>query len=178
MRLADKIKFDLMKSVRTNQSDLIIPNFYISSWYEMDVFKMTKSGYVTEFEIKISRADYFNDFKKGNDSSKSKHEKIKNGERICNYFTFVFPKGLIKKEEIPVYCGAMEYDNDKFNYLQIGKKLHKNKFTDYKLLCEKLTFRCNIIQDKYNWEKFVNEKKTKQYNEVIEILEKHNIEIP
>lgn len=109
VKLADKIKFDLMNGVRNNQSDLIIPNFYINSWYEMDLFKMTKSGFVTEYEIKIRRSDFFNDFKKGIDSSKSKHDLIKQGERICNYFTFVFPKGLIKKEEIPLYCGAIEY---------------------------------------------------------------------
>lgn len=158
MRIADKIKFDLMKSVKTSPSDLIIPNFYIGSCYEMDVFKMTKFGYVTEYEIKISRSDYYNDFKKGD-----KHERMLAGRRICNYFTFVFPKGLLKKEEIPIYCGAIEYDEyGRLQYLQKAKRLHQNKFSNYELLCEKLTYRCNIIQNKYNYQRFRNDETIQQ----------------
>ena len=63
MQLKDKICFDLMTFVRKTPNEVVIPNFYFG-FYEMDVFRLTPSGFITEYEIKTSRADLKNDFKK------------------------------------------------------------------------------------------------------------------
>lgn len=53
-----------MSYAKGTELDLIIPNFYLNSPFEMDVCKITKAGIVYEYEIKISRSDFKNDFKK------------------------------------------------------------------------------------------------------------------
>jgi hypothetical protein len=147
MKIADKIKFSLMRYVKGSELDLIIPNFYLNSSFEMDVCKITKAGIVYEFEIKISRSDFKNDFKKA-----GKHDMIKHGKRACNYFFFVVPEGLVSIDEVPDYCGLYYFTkHGSFNLVRGALKLHRNKFLDYKMLCQKLVFRMNIIQGKYNW---------------------------
>lgn len=54
------------------QNDYKLSNVYIFGW-ESDFFSLTKSGYTIEVEIKISRSDFFADFKKTD-----KHEVFKN----------------------------------------------------------------------------------------------------
>lgn len=154
MKIADKIKFRLMSYAKGTELDLIIPNFYLNSPFEMDVCKITKAGIVYEYEIKISRSDYKNDFKKG-----GKHDLIKQGKRACNYFFFVVPEGLISKDEVPDYCGLYYYTkHDSFHLVKGAKKLHREKFINYQMLCQKLVFRMNIIQGKYNWQRYLNKK--------------------
>lgn len=41
------------------------PNKHLDNWWECDMVSITPAGYLHEFEIKISRADFKNDFKKG-----------------------------------------------------------------------------------------------------------------
>lgn len=42
MNLANKIQFELMRFVRGNGYDIVIPNFYYGM-YEMDLFRLTNS---------------------------------------------------------------------------------------------------------------------------------------
>lgn len=51
----------------------IIPNLYLYQW-ESDMISVTKSGYVHEYEIKISKKDFYADFLK-----KEKHQVLKDG---------------------------------------------------------------------------------------------------
>lgn len=44
--------------------DILVPNCYTQHDNEADLFAIRKSGLCDEFEIKISRADFFNDAKK------------------------------------------------------------------------------------------------------------------
>lgn len=44
--------------------DVMIPNCYTSHDNEADIFAIRKSGLCDEFEVKISRSDFFNDAKK------------------------------------------------------------------------------------------------------------------
>lgn len=104
MKLSDQITFDLYNYLDLSKNqEIIIPNFFVHG-YEMDVFKLTNTGYITEFEIKISRSDYFNDFKKGNGFG-NKHDLIKSGKGVANRFFYVVPEGLIELSEVPKYCG-------------------------------------------------------------------------
>lgn len=45
--------------------EYICPNKFLLKWWECDLVSITKAGYLHEFEIKMSRADFLNDFKKG-----------------------------------------------------------------------------------------------------------------
>ncbi len=121
----------------------MLPNFVIDRGFEMDVFKLTPSGLITEFEIKTSKMDFRLDFKK-----KNKHDLLKNGQLSCNRFFFVTPCNLLKLEDIPSYAGWYELSETKYKsryfVLSLRKNaplLHKNKFENYRSLAEKLGAR-------------------------------------
>ena len=105
----------------------------ISQLSECDVISVSKSDYIYEYEIKISRADYKKDFIKEKHSQmiRENHTKIVKGEMIYlspNYFNFITPRGLISLEEVPEYAGLI-YINDDFTFEVIKKPLllHKTK---------------------------------------------------
>lgn len=86
-----------------------ITNLFVYNW-ESDYLAITRSGYVYEVEIKISRADFFNDFK----HKEEKHLLIESNvlpdlhPNDCpNYFYYAVPDGLIKEEEVPKYAGLI-----------------------------------------------------------------------
>ena len=86
----------------------VIENLYVFNW-ESDLLFLTRAGYWYEVEIKISRADFFNDARKRTGFNHLKSEVLvdpsKNGP---NYFYYAAPKGLLKVEEIPSYAGLIE----------------------------------------------------------------------
>src|SRR5687768_13284257 len=106
---AGEIQLALMNWVRSTPSDIVVPNYYVGRW-EMDVCKVTKAGQMTEYEIKVSRADFIKDFKKScmmatgvmetkvtpggyqyQDhvlATQTKHSQIQTGKH-CNRFFFV-----------------------------------------------------------------------------------------
>lgn len=43
------------------QRSFVLPNFTPMKWWECDVFEVTKAGYFREYEVKISRGDFFAD---------------------------------------------------------------------------------------------------------------------
>ena len=86
-----------------------ITNLFIYDW-ESDYLALTKSGYVYEIEIKISRNDFKNDFKHKAD----KHTLLENVSQtgVCkikcpNYFYYAVPDGLVTPEEVPEYAGLI-----------------------------------------------------------------------
>lgn len=97
--------------------------------WESDLFGISKSGYAMEIEVKISRGDFFQDFKK------PKHQIFidKASMNIPNKFFFACPTGLIKPEEVPDYAGLIytgtTYAN--FSVIKQAPFLHreKNDFT-------------------------------------------------
>lgn len=139
MKLADKMIIDLMSYVSGHAYDVIIPNYFFG-WYEMDLFRLTKSGVLYEYEIKISRADFFNDFKK--DEGK-KHKQIAQKQGKANRFYFVVPENLIKPDECPDYAGLLYYKNGHFSNIKGSKMIHKGKPSEniYQQLCISLSFR-------------------------------------
>lgn len=167
MKLADQISKTLVRFVNSG-SDIVVPNFYVGR-YECDVMKLTKSGVFTEYEIKISRADYFNDFKKchyerdltglipGVSSylnipilTLNKHKETELGNR-ANKFYFVVPDGLIEPSEVPKYAGLIYYLNGRIRVVKNAKQIHKNKgLIDLQALALKLSFREQSWRQKYN----------------------------
>ena len=108
---------------------------------ECDVISISKSDYIYEYEIKISRSDFKADF------NKKKHKLML--ERDCtkdriikennimitdtwyqtpNYFNFVVPNGLVSIDEIPEYSGLIYVDNmGKFEIIKKAPLIHKIK---------------------------------------------------
>jgi hypothetical protein len=138
-------------------------NLSIYNW-ESDALKITKSNYSYEFEIKISRSDFKNDFK----HKKNKHIILENKEDVNkpNYFYYVVPTDLIKVDEIPDYAGLIYVKgvvfgtNIRYYFTEIKKapKLHKEKIDISGLnLVDK--FYYNYIHWKHKHEKDLNEYK-------------------
>ena len=122
-------------------NEITFQNVYLGHW-EMDVMVIKGTGYVYEYEVKVSHSDFKADFKKKH-YGRFKHDKLKAGKEPCNRFFFVCPDGMIKESECPVYAGLIYYDQDlrKFKTVKNAPILHRNKFKDYKYLCQKLYYR-------------------------------------
>lgn len=132
--------------------------------WESDFFVQKQNGYAYEFEVKISRSDFFNDKKKvekhliletgkyqskgslGNWDDASKRwiyeEKITEHEHELrpNKFFYVVPENLIKVEEVPKYAGLMYVPKDDYRGIVTVKEapfIHKNKLEFEKVLCNK-----------------------------------------
>ncbi len=102
---------------------------------ECDVISVSKSDYIYEYEIKISRQDFKKDFikEKHNHILNEKFTYIRKGEqlfRVCNYFNYVVPKDLISVDEVPEYAGLIYINEDfTFRVVKKAKLLHKTKAT-------------------------------------------------
>ena len=57
---------DILKKMISNrfQRNFVIPHYTPPKWWECDIFEITKSGFFVEYEIKVSRSDFFADTKK------------------------------------------------------------------------------------------------------------------
>jgi hypothetical protein len=131
-----------------------VPNIYLYSW-ESDFISVTRSGYVHEFEIKCSKADYRNDHK----NKPEKHTILKHGHRELNnwekkslgcgykllnqseitpdnkilknrpnYFWYVCPENIIT--DVPDYAGLM-YVKGLNPIVKKAPKLHNVKISDH-----------------------------------------------
>jgi len=103
---------------------------------ECDVLSISKSDYIYEYELKISRGDYKKDFIKEKHTLiiNEKYTKTIKGEILYllpNYFSYVTPKGLISIDEVPEYAGLIYIDeNGIFEVIRKPKLLHKTKAND------------------------------------------------
>lgn len=106
----------------------VLENLYVFRW-ESDKLIETKSGLIYEFEIKVSKSDYKNDFKNKED----KHVILEGSQEFLptynevrekygddyskyyrtssykkpNYFYYAVPEGLVDVSEIPPYAGLI-----------------------------------------------------------------------
>ena len=127
MTESDIIK-KLSQWVDHNKFPYQLPNSFIYQW-ECDYWAMTANGETREFEIKTTRADYFNDAKK------DKHKQC-NG---ANYFYYVVPKGLITKDEVDAKYGLIYiWDTEYVEIVKKPRRLHDVKFDNWKMLCNKM----------------------------------------
>jgi len=84
----------------------ITPNVHLYGW-ESDVIALTGSGYVVEYEIKLSRGDF------ARDQHKARHQALrarvgKETERsgkVPSRFFYATPPGLVSEEDLPQYAG-------------------------------------------------------------------------
>lgn len=97
---------------------------YLFSDWEIDVLSLNKGGYLTEFEVKISRSDFLADAKK------DKFFYYNNGKHklMPNRFFYVCPNGLIRIEELPSIAGLIYlHDNGTMEVIKKAPLLHKIK---------------------------------------------------
>lgn len=129
---------------------------------ECDVISISKSNYIYEYEIKVSRSDFRADFnkdkhklmleRKGTKTRmiKENNEKVKDTLYLtCNYFNFVVPTGLVTIDEVPEYAGLIYMDeNLNFEIVKKAPLLHKEKasYNFIRQLSHNLT--CKLVFNK------------------------------
>jgi len=142
MSSTDKIKFtafDVQRAVIQRffwkGVEFIAPNIN-TGFGEADLFMLRRSGYAEEFEIKVSRSDFFADRKK-----RYKHRTyalvLSGGipewgaiSRVPNRFSFVVPEYLgITEKDVPEHAGLYLVSNmGRIDCcLKLPPLLHKNK---------------------------------------------------
>lgn len=156
---ANEIKNRLLAWCKGHSYEVVIPNFYVGL-YEMDVFRLMRSGFIVEYEIKVSRSDFRADFGKG-----TKHREITGGLRDCNRFYFVVPKKLVTAAELPSYAGLIWYNGHKFEVVRNAPLLHKEKKGEgyYRELCQRISAREEVARTKADyWKRKYDLLKAKQ----------------
>lgn len=91
----------------------VIENLYVFNW-ESDLLFLTRAGYWYEVEIKISRADFFNDAKKRTGFNHLKSEVLTDpSKKGPHYFYYAVPEGMVKPEELPTHAGLIEVNENR-----------------------------------------------------------------
>lgn len=109
---------DVIDAIATDRRRwfMMMPNYTPANWWECDVFALTKAKYMVEFEVKLSRADFFADKRKAKDTwrrprsrhgvSSLKHKRLAAGDKYGpTRFYFVVRKGMVEPEEVPNWAG-------------------------------------------------------------------------
>lgn len=87
----------------------MIPNVYFYQW-ESDLLYISRAGYVTEFEVKLTRSDFRADFKKV-----ARHDRLKSGgPGRPKFFYYATPKGLVLPDEVPAYAGLIYIESSPY----------------------------------------------------------------
>ena len=101
---------------------------------ECDILSISKSDYIYEYEVKISRSDFKADFKKEKHSLiLEKHFINESSSQTFNYYTpnyfyFVVTENLVTLDEIPEYAGLIYVrENGKIETIKKAPILHKTK---------------------------------------------------
>lgn len=130
----------LAESIDERRFPWQLANSFVYSW-ECDYWTMTTGGETREFEIKISRSDYFVDAKK------DKHKEC-NG---ANYFYYVCPANLIAKEEVDKKYGLIYvFENKPAEIIKKPQRLNNTKFEKWEALANKMYWKFrDLWREKY-----------------------------
>lgn len=125
----------LAKTIDDRRFPFQMSRVFIYKW-ECDYWAMTEAGETREFEIKISRSDYFADQKK------DKHKSLEG----ANFFYYVCPHGLIKKEEVDPKYGLMYISpQGRISIEKKPRRLNNNKFENWKMLANKFYWKFRAL---------------------------------
>lgn len=98
---------------------------------ESDFLAVTYDREVIEVEIKVSKWDYLNDFKKA-----EKHELLQSKRdlsKIPNMLYYCTTKGLVSVDEVPDYAGLYEIESSgKIKVVKKAPRLHNEKMNPKK----------------------------------------------
>ncbi|SDF06822.1 hypothetical protein [Epilithonimonas hungarica] len=134
--------------------EIVLTNFFHSDW-EADILLINDLGFSHEIEIKLSKSDFKNDFKKFYTNQTTgekflKHDKIGCGDYICNSFSFLLPMGMISYNDIPEHCGIIEFYHNEDNWETTFYKIREPKTIhedSYWTLCDKELFIRNLARN-------------------------------
>lgn len=124
-----------LKSMLHGQCVVIAPNYTPAGWWECDLWAVSRRGYATEYEIKVSAADFRADAKKETVQnvrgtgwiSQRKHDVVGTSEHAPSRFYYVVPKelsGLLA--EVPEWAGFIVTDGWP-RIVKQAPKLHNRK---------------------------------------------------
>lgn len=127
----------LCKHLMDAGSDGVVPNWFASRQWEMDVASLNRTGYFQEYEIKTSRDDFLADFR----IKRSKHRlyqslctlrhPLRGEHEFCyvpSQFYFVCPVDLVQLKEVPKYAGLMFFNEDHtFTVKRKAPRVHAGK---------------------------------------------------
>jgi hypothetical protein len=143
-----------------------ICNAFIYEW-ESDYWAMTTNGETREFEIKISRSDFFTDRKK---------DKHSNPFKGANFFYYVTPKGLIKPEEVAQNYGLIYVGDMGVEVVKKPRRLNSLPFDNWKMLANKMYWRFRQLWLEKYQKKEIDSKKFREGFNLS--LEEWSIELP
>lgn len=156
-KLEKEIQDCVGRNCLDRQHDIVCFNFSSAGFQECDVISVSKSGFIYEYEIKTSRADFGNDFR----NKASKHERMENRhlnilkqewQNVPNYFAFVCPTGIIPADKLPDYAGLYYYKDGYLLEVFKPPRLH-NEYITMKILielakklCRRLIYGCSYTE--------------------------------
>jgi hypothetical protein len=142
---AKEIEKVLIQNLADRAFPIYLRNYSNQGFSDADVFGVSNSGYMYEYEIKVSRSDFVADIK----NKYCKHRLLKEKEAIHtfnkwkkgkiteetydrivipNKFYYSCPVGLINKDDIPDYSGLIYIDeNNKYIEIKSAPLLHHYK---------------------------------------------------
>lgn len=110
--------------------------------FETDMISLTKNGYATGFEIKVSRSDLLADFKKAHHLNMDEFFGFEYYYEPFKYFNYAVPSDLkeLALDVIPKWCGlyvVYEYSQGDGYYCLVErkpKKLFNRKWSDEQMI--------------------------------------------
>jgi len=135
---AKEIAGSVMRHVR-GMNQVVLSNVYLlGSPWECDVIRVMPSRLYTEYEIKLTVADFRNDFEKTAGWKKNgakKHDVLADPDLALDrhwrreyprpkHFYFVTPPGLLTTEMLPAHAGLIEYDG-RCKFIRRAPRLRK-----------------------------------------------------
>ena len=142
------------------ERELVLTNHFLADW-EADILIIDQKGFSHEIEIKFSKSDFKNDFKKSYTNVHTgekylKHDKISCGDYACNAVSFLMPMGMIDAAQVPAHCGLIEFYHNEddwettFQIIRPPTPLHEQPFwqlMDKDLFMRKMAL--NLLQRKF-----------------------------
>ena len=112
----EELVYNFIQARHDFSEETVVTNYFHADW-EADILIIDREGFSHEIEIKMSKADFKNDFKKFYTNPHTgekflKHDKICCGDYVCNQFSFLIPMGMVNPEDIPEHCGIIEFYHD------------------------------------------------------------------
>lgn len=118
-----EITRELVKMEVKTGRELVMPNYTPEGWWECDVASISDAGFLTEYEVKVSRGDFMRDFKKEKyigGASMEKHDRLMLDNPFIKEYWFVCPAMMIQEKEVPSYAGLI-YASREQNDWAIGR---------------------------------------------------------
>jgi hypothetical protein len=110
------------RQVLRNHTPVVANITTVFDW-EIDLFSVNKEGYIYEFEVKISRADFVKDKKKKKWTCPYRTLP----QNTPNYYSYACIEGLILVNEIPDFAGLYYYKEREIIEIKSPKLRHKFK---------------------------------------------------